>query len=71
MKPKSQIEGNRVDEEVRKIDTNKHTETIFHTDHDFVLSGEVGRLTQQLALRHSDRAGSLSDQHSVVKLHSS
>lgn len=41
------------------------------TDHDFVLSCEVGRLTQQLALRHSDRAGSLSYQHCVVKLHPS
>lgn len=44
---------------------------ITHTDHDFVLSGEVGRLAQQLALRHGDRAGSLSYQHGVVKLHPS
>lgn len=39
-----------------------------NTDHDFVLPGEIGRLTQQLALRHGDRAGSLAYQYSVVKL---
>lgn len=41
------------------------------TDHHFVLSGEVGRLTQQLALGHSDGAGGLSNQHGVVKPHAS
>lgn len=41
------------------------------TDHNFVLSGEVRWLTQQLALWHSDRAGGLSNQHSVVKPHTS
>lgn len=50
---------------------HKHRQTTTHTDHDFVLSGEVGWLTQQLTLGHSDRAGSLSDQHSVVKPHPS
>lgn len=64
-------DGNRVGEKLRKIDTNKCRQTITHTDHDFVLSGEVGWLTQQLALRHGDRAGSLSNQYRVVKLHSS
>lgn len=39
------------------------------TDHDFVLSGEVGRFTQQLTLRHRHGAGSLSYQHGVVKPH--
>lgn len=49
----------------------KYGQTAAHTDHNFVLSGEVRRLTQQLALRHSDRAGGLSNQHSVVKPHTS
>lgn len=41
------------------------------TDQDFILSSEVGRLAQQLALRHGDRAGGLSDQHGVVEPHPS
>lgn len=68
---KYRTDGNRVGEKLRKIDTNKCRQTITHTDHDFVLSGEVGWLTQQLALRHSDRAGTLSNQYRVVKPHSS
>lgn len=47
------------------------TDSITHTDHDFVLPSEVGRLTEQLALRHCHRAGSLSNQYSVVKLYPS
>lgn len=39
------------------------------TDHDFVLSGEVGRFAQQLTLGHRHGAGSLSYQHSVVQPH--
>lgn len=41
------------------------------TDQDFVLSSEVGRLAQQLALRHGDGAGGLSYQHGVVEPHPS
>lgn len=41
------------------------------TDHHFVLSSQVGRLAQQLALGHSDGAGGLSNQHAVVKPHAS
>lgn len=41
------------------------------TDHDFILSSEVGRLAQQLALRHGDGAGGLSYQHGVVEPHPS
>lgn len=41
------------------------------TDHDFVLSGEVWGLTQQLALRHGDGARRFSHQHRVVQLHPS
>lgn len=41
------------------------------TDHDFILSSEVGRLAQQLTLRHGDGAGGLSYQNSVVEPHPS
>lgn len=41
------------------------------TDHDFILSSEVGRLAQQLTLRHGDGAGGLSYQHGVVEPHPS
>ena len=37
------------------------------SDRDFVLSGEVGPFTQQLALRQGEDAGSLSNQHRVVQ----
>lgn len=38
--------------------------------HDFVLASEVWRLTQQLSVGDRDGAGSLSQEHSVVQLHS-
>ena len=37
------------------------------THHDLVLPGEVGRLTEQLRLGHSDSAWGLSNQHCVVE----
>lgn len=55
----------------KETKSGKQTQTHSHTDHDFVLSCEVGRLTQQLTLWNSDRAGGLSYQHSVVKPHPS
>ena len=35
---------------------------------DFVLSGQIGPFTQQLALRQGENAGRLPDQHRVVQL---
>lgn len=32
-----------------------------------MLSGEIWRVAQQLALRHSEQTGGLSDQHGVVQ----
>ena len=43
----------------------EHQRSVTHRD--FVLSCEVGPLTQQLALRQGEDAGSLSDQHRVVQ----
>lgn len=37
------------------------------SDRDFVLSGEVGPFTQQLALRQGEDTGSFSNQHCVVQ----
>lgn len=34
---------------------------------DTLLSGEIWRVAQQLALRHREQAGGLSDQHGVVQ----
>lgn len=45
--------------------------SVVSTDHDFILSSEVGWLAQQLALGHSDGAGSLPYQNSVVEPHPS
>lgn len=38
------------------------------THSDFVFSGQVGPLTQQLALRQGENAGRLPNQHRVVQL---
>ena len=38
------------------------------THGDFVLSCQVGPLTQQLALRQGEDTGGLTDEHSVVQL---
>lgn len=38
----------------------------FWSDRDFVLSGEVGPFTQELALWQGEDAGGFSYQHSVV-----
>ena len=37
------------------------------THHDFVLPREVGRLAEELCLRHSDSTRGLSNQHGVVE----
>lgn len=51
----------------KKQDSVLWKETESWADRDFVLSGEVGPFTQQLALRQGQDAGSLSNQHRVVQ----
>lgn len=44
----------------------RETRRVTHSH--FVLSGQIGPLAQQLALRQGENAGRLPDQHRVVQL---